>query len=116
VKARYTSAAAALILGGACAVAGQAALAQALDDKAALAIMKKGACDACHSIDKKGVGPSYREVAKKRKGEKDAAATLAKKIRAGGSGAYGQIPMPPNPPDKVSDQDIKQMVAWILTK
>ena len=85
-----------------------------LDDKAALALMNKAACAACHSLDKKGVGPSYREVAKKRKGQKDAAVVLAEKVRKGGSGVYGPVPMPPNPVDKISDADLKTVVAAIL--
>lgn len=102
--------------GAALAAASLGASAQQLDDKTALAIMKKAACEACHSVDKKGVGPSYKDVAAKRKKQKDAAAVLAEKIRKGGSGVYGQIPMPPNPANKVSDAEIKQMVAWILSK
>lgn len=70
----------------------------------------------CHTVDKKGVAPAYTDVAKKRKGEKDVAAMLAKKIRDGGAGAYGQIPMPPNPTRKISDGELKAMVDWVLTK
>ena len=88
----------------------------AIDDKAAAAIMAKAACGACHSVDKKGVGPSYQEVAKKRKSEKDSAVTLAKKVRDGSSGGYGPIPMPPNAKDKISDDEVKQMVEWVLSK
>lgn len=88
----------------------------ALDDKKAQEIMNKAGCSACHAVDKKGVGPAYTDVAKKRKGEKDAAAMLAKKIRDGGVGAYGQIPMPPNPASKISDDELKAMIDWALTK
>ena len=88
----------------------------AIDDKKAMDLMNKAGCAACHTVDKKGVGPSYQEVAKKRKAEKDAAGTLAKKVRDGGVGAYGQIPMPPNPRDKISDADLKDMVEWVLSK
>jgi cytochrome c len=87
-----------------------------LDDKAALALMNKAACAACHSLDKKGVGPSYREVAKKRKGQKDAAAVLAEKVRKGGTGVYGQIPMTANPPNMISDKDLHELIEWILKK
>jgi len=102
---------------GATAGAGSAAAAIAsLDDAKALAIMTKAGCAACHAIDKKIMGPAYTEVAKKRKGEAGAAATLIKKIREGGAGAYGSIPMPPNPPTQISDDDLKAMVDWVLTK
>ena len=103
------------VLGIALGFASSGASAQ-LDDKAALAIMNKAACSACHTVDKKGVGPSYKEVSAKRKGQKDSAIVLADKIRKGGSGIYGQIPMPGNPADKVSDEEVKQMVTWILSK
>lgn len=106
---------AALSVAGALALASTGATA-AIDDKKATELMNKGACIACHSVDKKGVGPSYKDVAKKRKAEKDAAATLAKKVRAGGSGAYGPVPMPANPKEKISDDEVKQLVEWVLTK
>lgn len=88
----------------------------ALDDKKAREIMDKAGCAACHTIDKKGVGPAYTDVAKKRKGEQGAAAMLVKKVRDGGTGAYGQIPMPPNPASKISDDELKSMIDWVLTK
>jgi len=88
----------------------------AIDDKSATEILNKGGCSACHAVDKKLVGPSYQEVAKKHKGKKDAAAVVAKKIRDGGAGTYGQIPMPPNAKDKVSDADLKALVDWVLSK
>jgi len=93
-----------------------AASAQALDDKKAAEVMKKAGCDACHSIDRKGVGPSYKDVAKKEKPVPGAAAEMFQKVRKGGVGAFGQVPMPPNPPEKISDADLKALIAWILTK
>jgi len=75
-------------------------------------LLKKSGCTACHSNDKKVVGPSYMEVAAKYKGDAGAAAKLATKVKAGGSGVWGQVPMPPNP--TVSDADLKTMVAYIL--
>lgn len=69
-------------------------------------------CLACHATDKKLVGPSYKDVAAKYAGQKDAAATLATKIQKGGVGAWGQVPMPPNP--QVSDAEAKTLVEWIL--
>jgi cytochrome c len=85
----------------------------ALDNAAADALMKKGGCAACHAVDKKIVGPAYQEVAAKYKGDKDAAAKLVDKVKKGGVGVWGQIPMPPN--TQVSDADIKELVGWILT-
>jgi cytochrome c len=75
-------------------------------------LLKKSGCTACHSNDKKIVGPSYMEVAAKYKGDAGAAAKLAAKVKAGGSGVWGQVPMPPNP--SLSDADIKSMVAHVL--
>lgn len=88
----------------------------ALDDAKALDIMKKSGCTGCHSVDKKIVGPSFKDVAAKRKGEADAVATLEKAVRAGGKGAFGPMPMPPNPVAKISDADLHELVEWILTK
>jgi cytochrome c len=75
-------------------------------------LLKKSGCTACHAIDKKLVGPAYVEVAAKYKGDAGAPAKLMEKIKKGGSGVWGQVPMPPNP--QVSDADIKTMVAYIL--
>jgi cytochrome c len=83
------------------------------DDGAALA--KKSGCLNCHSVDKKIVGPAYKEVAKKYKGNADAEAILVKKVADGGSGTWGAVPMPPNK-GKVSEADIKTLVAWILSQ
>jgi len=75
-------------------------------------LAKKYNCLACHQTDKKLVGPSYQEVAAKYKDQADAPATLAKKIKEGGVGVWGQIPMPPNP--TVPDADLSALVTWIL--
>ena len=75
--------------------------------------MKKDGCAACHAIDKKIVGPAYQEVAAKYKGDKDAVAKLTKKVKEGGSGVWGAIPMPPNTTH--AEADIKELVTWILT-
>jgi cytochrome c len=85
----------------------------ALDNKAAEALMQKDGCAACHAIDKKLVGPSYQEVAAKYKGDAKAAAMLVDKVKKGGTGVWGQIPMPPNA--QAPDADIKNLVDWILT-
>jgi cytochrome c len=85
----------------------------ALDNAAAQAMMQKDGCAACHSIAQKIVGPAYQDVAAKYKGDKDAVAKLTDKVKKGGVGVWGQIPMPPNA--QVSDADIKDLVTWILT-
>ena len=92
-----------------------AAAAQTIDPKKANDLMAKAACAACHSLDRKGVGPAYKEVAKKYKGDAKAADAMAMRIRKGSQGIWGQIPMPPNPADKISDDEVKQMVAYILS-
>jgi cytochrome c len=76
------------------------------------ALAKKHNCTACHQIDKKSVGPAYKDVAKKYKGQADAAAKLADKVKKGGQGAWGPVPMPPNA--AVPDADIAKLVAWVL--
>jgi cytochrome c5 len=85
----------------------------ALDMSTGLALMQRDGCSACHAIDKKIVGPAYRDVAAKYKDDKSAPAKLAQKVKAGGSGVWGQVPMPPNA--AASDEDIMALVAWILT-
>src|SRR5450432_291316 len=90
-----------------------AATAGPLDMKSAEAMMQKDGCAACHSVDKKILGPPYQEVAAKYRGDKDALAKLTQKVKAGGSGVWGAIPMPPNA--QVPEADIKALVSWILT-
>lgn len=75
-------------------------------------LIKKSGCAACHSNDKKVVGPAYNDVSAKYKGDAGAAAKLAAKVKAGGSGVWGPVPMPPNP--QVKDDDLKAMIAYIL--
>jgi cytochrome c len=75
-------------------------------------LLKKNGCTACHAIDKKVVGPAYAEVANKYKGDAKAPAYLMDKVKKGGSGVWGPVPMPPN--TQVSDADIKAMVTYIL--
>ena len=88
-----------------------AAAAPAFADQA-LATAKN--CMACHAVDKKLVGPAYKEVAKKYAGDKAAADKLAAKVMKGGSGVWGAIPMPANP--QVNDAEAKKLVAWILSQ
>jgi len=77
------------------------------------ALAQKNACMSCHSVDKKIVGPAYKDVAKKYAGDKTAEAKLLAKVKAGGKGVWGEVPMPPNP--QVSDADAKKIIAWILS-
>lgn len=75
-------------------------------------LAQKNACLACHTVDKKLVGPAYQDVAKKYAGQKDAEANLIKSIKAGGSGKWGPIPMPAQA--ALSDADAKTLAAWVL--
>jgi cytochrome c len=84
----------------------------ALDNAAAEALMKKDGCAACHAIDRRIVGPAFADVAARYRGERDAAAKLARKVKEGGSGVWGPIMMPPNTP--VADEDVTALVTWIL--
>jgi cytochrome c len=88
-----------------------AAVSVAAPARADEALAKKHNCLACHQVDKKVIGPSYREIAKKYKGQ-NVAAQLESKVKKGGVGVWGQIPMPPNA--AVPDGDIKKLVDWIL--
>jgi cytochrome c len=81
--------------------------AQSLED-----LLKKNGCTACHAVDKKVIGPAYVDVAAKYKGDAKAPTYLFNKIKQGGSGVWGQIPMPPN--TQASDADVKKIVDDIL--
>ena len=69
-------------------------------------------CMVCHGVDKKIIGPTYKEVAAKYRGNKSAEADLVKKVKGGGQGVWGSVPMPPNA--HVKDEDVKTLVVWIL--
>jgi cytochrome c len=88
-----------------------ATAAQAQD---AAKLAQEKACMACHQIDRKVVGPSYKEVAAKYAGQKDAEAKLVKKVREGGAGVWGQVPMPPN--TTLTEKDALVLVKWILSQ
>ena len=96
-----------IVLAGA-ALTGLLAAAPAFADEA---LAKKHNCTACHAIDKKLVGPAYKDVAAKYKGQ-NVAAKLEEKVKKGGQGVWGPVPMPPNA--AVPDADIKTLVDWIL--
>lgn len=76
-------------------------------------LAQKKNCMACHAVDKKVIGPAYKEVAAKYAGQKDAADKLAQKIMKGGSGVWGAVPMPANP--QVNDAESKTLAAWVLS-
>jgi len=71
-------------------------------------------CMACHAVDKKLVGPAWRDVAARYAGQKDAAERLAAKIRGGGSGVWGPVPMPANP--NISEEEAQTLARWVLSQ
>jgi cytochrome c len=77
-------------------------------------LAKKHACFACHAVDKKLVGPSYKDVAAKYRGDGGAEAKLVDKVKKGSQGTWGQVPMPPNA--SVPDADVRALVKWILSQ
>lgn len=95
------------------AVAGSLMMAGQVSANQALA--QKSGCLTCHAVDHKVLGPSYKDVAAKYKGDKGAEAKLIEKVKKGGSGTWGPIPMPANSP-QVKDEDIKTLVKWVLSQ
>lgn len=85
----------------------------AVTEAEAMGIAQKNGCLACHQLDKKLVGPAWREVGKKYGGQADAEAMLLTKVKKGGKGVWGPVPMPPNA--TVKDPDIKTLVEFVLT-
>jgi cytochrome c len=77
-------------------------------------LAQKKNCMSCHAVDKKLVGPSYKDVAAKYAGQKDAVDKLAQKVLKGGSGVWGPVPMPANP--QVTEAEAKQLVQWVLSQ
>ena len=71
-------------------------------------------CVACHIVDKKLVGPSYKDIAAKYKGRADAVSYLSQRVRKGGPGNWGNIPMAPTDASRLSDADLKALVTWVL--
>ncbi|GAB7535018.1 c-type cytochrome [Burkholderia sp. 3C] len=84
--------------------------AQAADD--GLRVARGNACMGCHAVDRKLVGPSFKDIAARYKNDPAASAKLEKKVRDGGSGVWGVIPMPAHP--GMSDADVKAVVKWVL--
>jgi cytochrome c len=95
-----------VVTAGSLLMAGQAAADQAL--------AQKSGCLACHGVDKKVLGPAFKDIAAKYKGDKAAEGKLVTKVKKGGSGVWGPIPMPANSP-QVKDGDIKTIVKWVLS-
>ena len=92
------------------AVAGVVMAGQAQADEA---LAKAKNCMACHAVDKKLVGPAYKEVAAKYKSDKGAVAMLAAKIKSGGKGVWGEVPMPPN---NVTPEEATKLATWVLAQ
>ena len=88
--------------------------ANAMGKDDALALAKKSGCLACHSIEKKVVGPAWKDVSAKYKGDASMKAKLVAKVKAGGKGVWGQVPMPPYSP-RVADADIEKLVGFVLS-
>ena len=95
-------------------LAAAAAVPASLPAHAQEELAKKHACLACHAVDKKLVGPSYKEVAAKYRGDAGAEAKLVDKVKKGSQGTWGQVPMPPNA--NVPDADVRALVKWILSQ
>jgi cytochrome c len=85
----------------------------ALPAQANEALAKKNLCMSCHKVEGKLVGPAYKDVAAKYKGNADAMAMLSKKVKEGGKGVWGTVAMPPQ--KKVSDDDLKAILTWVLS-
>ena len=77
-----------------------------------LVVARGNACLGCHAVDRKLVGPSFRQIAEKYKGDPQAVARLSQKVRDGGSGVWGVIPMPSHP--RMKDEEIQTVVKWVL--
>ncbi|CAB3752970.1 c-type cytochrome [Paraburkholderia humisilvae] len=104
----------AILAGAALTLSAMAAVptARAADTPRGLLIAQRNACLGCHAIDRKLVGPSFQQVASRYKGNTQAEATLERKVKDGGSGVWGVIPMPAHP--AMSDADIRTVVEWVL--
>lgn len=102
-------------LAGALLLAAQAAHA-GIDDAQAKDLMKKGGCPACHAVANKVVGPAFKDVAARHKGQADADAMLVQAVRKGSKGVYGPVPMPITPAARISDAELHDLAQWILTR
>ena len=91
-----------------------AGLVVCLPAKADLQLATAKNCMACHAVDKKLVGPAYKDIAAKYAGQTDAAAKLEGKVIKGGAGVWGPVPMPANA--QITVAEAKQLVAWVLAQ
>jgi cytochrome c len=96
------------------AILGVAGAVAAIPSQASEELAKKHACLACHTVDKKLVGPSYKEIAAKYRNDPGAAARLADRVKKGSQGIWGPVPMPPNA--AVPEADVKALVKWVLSQ
>lgn len=102
-----------LFLAGAMLAAFAAAQAPPIDTIKAKSLFEVHECAGCHQLEVKVVGPGLKQVANRYRGDKDAASRLMEKIRKGGVGVWGEIPMPPNA--GITDEELKLVIAWILS-
>ncbi|AFR17761.1 c-type cytochrome [Burkholderia pseudomallei] len=109
VKRTMSAAAAAMAVLSCAMAAAPAAHADAGDG---LKVARSNACMGCHAVDRKLVGPSFQQIAERYKNDKQAEPKLAKKVKDGGSGVWGAIPMPAHP--RMSDADVRSVVQWVL--
>jgi cytochrome c len=100
------------LIGSALLVVACVPVARAADVPAGQVIASRNACMGCHAVDRKLVGPAFQQIAAKYKGDGEARAKLSRKVRDGGSGVWGVIPMPSHP--SMSDADIRTVVDWVL--
>ncbi len=98
----------------ACAAILTTALLAATPAPASEALAKQAGCATCHALEKKGLGPTWRDIATRYKGQKDAVDRLASNVRKGSKGVWGKAPMTPTPATKISDADLRTLVGWVL--
>lgn len=105
-----------LLLAATCLQLPAIALAEAAnsDGLSGLALAQNKSCLNCHAVDRKLLGPSYKDVATQYKTDPSAAARLAQKVIAGGGGVWGTAKMPSNP--QVSEAEARKLMAWILSQ
>jgi cytochrome c len=84
-------------------------------DKANEQLMEKSGCISCHRIDQKLIGPAYKDVAARYRDHPEVIDTLMQKVREGGEGVWGDVPMAPNSVEKVSDENLRLILQWIMT-
>jgi cytochrome c len=85
----------------------------AVDVETAKTLVVQNYCNACHDAEKKMLGPAFKDIAAKYKGDPDASAKLFKKVKRGGNGVWGETPMPAN--EGIKDEDLKTILAWVLS-